>query len=56
MTASLAILAWNKKAPQFLKPDFLSPGPVSVNDLLEIDRRFVGGLPMFNPVAPHPNR
>lgn len=39
VTASLQIMAWNEVAPSLLEDDFLSPGPVSIQDLLEMCAR-----------------
>ena len=46
--ASMELMAWDRIAPQFLEPEFLSPGPVSLSDLLEIDDMVRAGPPDFN--------
>ena len=47
--ASMAAMTWGQPgfAPEFLEPDFLSPGNVSLRDLLDIDLMFQAGLPDF---------
>jgi len=41
--ASEASHAYSTTAPEFLQPDFLSPGPVTLTDLLDIDEMIVSG-------------
>ena len=45
--ASMAIMSWSDFSPQFLEDGFLSPGPISLEDLLNIDHAFTVGAPYF---------
>lgn len=45
--ASMAIMTWTKWAPEFLDRDFLTPGVISIGDLVAIDDRFNDGPPNF---------
>ena len=45
--ASMAIMTWNRFAPEFLERDFLTPGVISIADLTEIDYKFTKGPPNF---------
>jgi hypothetical protein len=51
--ASMSVMVWDRFQPEFLQPDFLSPGPVSLADLLDIDRMlYVGGPDFGSPSLP----
>ena len=43
----MAIMSWSDFAPRFLEDGFLSPGPISLTDLLNIDHAFDIGPPYF---------
>jgi len=45
ISASMSMMAWGQIEPRFLEPDFLSPGEISLMDLLEIDARLEAGPP-----------
>ena len=39
--------AWQQYSPEFLVDDFISPGPLTLFDLFNIDQRFRAGPPMW---------
>jgi len=45
--ASMSVMVWAHVQPQFLEPDFLSPGPLSLLDLLTVDSMIYEGGPDF---------
>mmetsp|Transcript_58099 Transcript_58099/g.115184 ORF Transcript_58099/g.115184 Transcript_58099/m.115184 type:complete len:631 (+) Transcript_58099:126-2018(+) len=46
--ASMSVMVWARFQPEFLEPDFLSPGPLSLADLLAIDNMLREGGPAFD--------
>lgn len=45
--ASMSMMVWKREAPELLRDGFLTPGPVTVEDLVTIDDMFVTGPPEF---------
>jgi len=45
--ASMSVMVWARLQPEFLEPNFLSPGPLSLKDLLNIDESIRVGAPDF---------